>query len=175
MVKQIKNGMIALALMLGVGATAQTKVAHIDTQKLLSEMPEMKKAQEQLQKLSQTYSNDIQASLKEYQTKAQAYQSEINALTEEQLKAKQADLEKKLKELETMQGNIRQAEQTATEEIQKKQQSLVTPLIEKARKAIEKIAKAQGVQYVLDAAQGGNVIFAGGKDLLQDVKKELGF
>lgn len=175
MVKQIKNAMIALAIMVGVGATAQTKVAHIDSQKLLSEMPEMKKAQEQIQKLSQTYENDIQASFKEYQTKAQAYQSEISALTKEQMKEKEADIEKKLKELGTMENNIRQAQQTAAEEIQKKQQALFQPLLEKVKKAVEKVAKAQGVQYVLDGTQGGSIIFAGGKDLFQDVKKELGF
>ena len=47
--------------------------------------------------------------------------------------------------------------------------------MEKAKKAVEKVAKAQGYQYVLDSATGGGVIFADGKDLFNDVKKELGF
>ena len=46
---------------------------------------------------------------------------------------------------------------------------------EKAKNAILKVGKAQGFDYVLDASQGQGVIFAGGKDLLQDVKSELGF
>jgi len=48
-------------------------------------------------------------------------------------------------------------------------------IMEKAKKAVEKVAKAQGYQYVLDSATGGGVIFADGKDLFNDVKKELGF
>ena len=51
----------------------------------------------------------------------------------------------------------------------------MSPLIEKARKAIEIIAAAQGFDYVLDSTPGGFVIMAKGKDLMVDVKNELGF
>lgn len=175
--KNIKNLLWVMALGLGASTFgfAQSKLAHIDSQKLLSEMPEMKSAQAQLQKLEQSYSNDIQASVKEYQAKLETFQKEVNALTEDQLRAKEAEFQKKSKDLETMQNNIRQAQQRAAEELQKKQQTLLAPLYEKARKAIEKVAKAQGFQYVLDATQPGTVIFAEGKDLFSDVKKELGF
>lgn len=156
-------------------AMAQAKIAHIDSQKLLSEMPEMKSAQAQLQKLEQSYTNDLQASMKEFQAKAKVFQDEISALTEAQLKSRQAEFEKKSKELETMQNNIQQAQQTAAQDLQKKQQTLLAPLYEKARKAVEKVAKAQGYDYVLDSTQPGTVIFAQGKDLFNDVKKELGF
>ena len=40
---------------------------------------------------------------------------------------------------------------------------------------ILKVGKAKGFDYVLDASQGQGVIFAGGTDLLVDVKTELGF
>lgn len=177
MIKNIRNFMMAVAFAIGATtmATAQSKVAHINSQKLLSEMPEMKSAQAQLQKLEQSYSKDIEASLKEYQSKVTAFQTEVNALTEDQLRSRQAELEKKGKDLETMQNNIRQAQQTAAQDLQKKQESLLAPLYEKARKAVEKVAKAQGFQYVLDSTQPGSVIFAEGKDLFNDVKKELGF
>lgn len=177
MMKNVRNWIIALTLVVGVStmATAQTKVAHINSQKLLSEMPEMKSAQAQLQKLEQSYTKDIEASVKEYQAKVQEFQNKISALTEDQLRARQAEFEKESKNLETMQNNIRQAQQTAAQDLQKKQESLLAPLYEKAKKAVEKVAKAQGFQYVLDSTQPGTVIFAEGKDLFNDVKKELGF
>lgn len=49
------------------------------------------------------------------------------------------------------------------------------PILEKAQNAIQKVAKTQGFQYVLDATPGAGVLVADGKDLLADVKKELGF
>ena len=57
----------------------------------------------------------------------------------------------------------------------KKEFDLLKPITEKAKNAILKVGQAQGYDYVLDASQGQGVIFAGGKDLLQDVKSELGF
>ena len=44
----------------------QSKVAHIDSQSLISQMPEVKEAQAQLEKLQKTYQTEIEASMKEY-------------------------------------------------------------------------------------------------------------
>ena len=43
--------------------------------------------------------------------------------------------------------------------------------MEKAQAAIQKIARAKGIQYVLDSTVGGGVILADGPDLMADVKK----
>ena len=47
MIRKIRNWVITAAFILGgtTVAMAQAKIAHIDSQKLLKEMPEMKKAQ----------------------------------------------------------------------------------------------------------------------------------
>jgi outer membrane protein len=52
---------------------------------------------------------------------------------------------------------------------------MMRPLYEKARLSIEKVAAAQGYEYVLDSSPGGSVIMASGKDLMTDVKSDLGF
>jgi len=52
---------------------------------------------------------------------------------------------------------------------------MMRPLYDKARAAIEKVAAAQGFNYVLDSSPGGSVIMATGKDLMPDVKSDLGF
>ena len=53
--------------------------------------------------------------------------------------------------------------------------SQMTPLLEKARDAITKVGQDQGFNYVIDSSPNGGIILADGKDLLDDVKKELGF
>ncbi len=175
--RNIRTIMVALALIFGATsmATAQSKIAHIDTQKLLEEMPERKSAEAQLKKLEQSYTADIQASLKELETKARTYQNEAAALTEAQLKAREAEFMKKSEEIQTMENNIRQARETALQNIQKKQQELIEPILKKVRAAVEKVAAAQGIQYVLDSSNGSGVIVAKGTDLYSAVKKELGF
>lgn len=177
MMRNIRTMMVAVALFFGATsmAVAQAKIAHIDTQKLLEEMPERKSAEAQLKKLQQTYMSDIQASIKELQTKAKVYQDEASALSEAQLKAREAEFMKKSEEIQTMENNIRQAEQTAAQNLQKKQQELIEPILKKVRAAVEKVAAAQGIQYVLDSSNGSGVIVAKGTDLYSAVKKELGF
>ena len=145
-----------------------SKVAHIDSQSLISQMPEVKEAQAQIEKLQKTYQTEIEASMKEYQTKLQTYSADAQNQTEVTNQARQ-------KELQGMEQNIQQYQQTAAQDIQQKQADLLRPLIEKARAAIQKVAREQGFDYVIDATPGGALILSDGKDLLADVKKELGF
>ncbi|MGB0293271.1 MAG: OmpH family outer membrane protein [Flavobacteriaceae bacterium] len=163
---------IVIAALLLVTATssvvAQSKVAHINVQQLLADMPDMKSAQAELKKLEATYKADIEASVAELQKKFVTYQNEANSKTAEENKAR-AD------ELQAAERNIASAEQAALQELQKKQQELFAPISDKAKAAIEKVAAAQGFDYVIDASPGLGLIVASGSDILADVKRELGF
>ncbi|APA64877.1 MULTISPECIES: OmpH family outer membrane protein [Maribacter] len=168
--KQVKQ--IVVALLLFVATTsfvnAQSKVAHIDVTQLLSAMPEMKAAEAELKKLQETYNADIQASMTELRNKFTQYQNEAASKSKE-------ENDKRAVELQGYEKNIGEAQQAAQQEFQKKQAELFAPISEKAKAAIEKVAAAQGFDYVIDAQAGGGLIVAKGKDLLPDVKKQLGF
>lgn len=162
---------ITVALVCFVAATgyvsAQSKIAHIDVTQLLSSMPEMKTAEAELKKLSETYNADIEGSMTELKNKYTLYENEAASKTPE-------ENQKRAEELQGAQKTIGDAQQTAQRELQKKQQELFAPISDKAKAAIEKVATAQGYDYVIDAQAGGGLIVAKGKDLLADVKKELG-
>jgi outer membrane protein len=167
--KNLKSLFIAMLMALPMTFSyAQSKVAHIDTQQLIGQMPEVVAAQKQLEELEKTYTNQIESTYKEFQTKAQSYSADAANQTDVTNQARQ-------KELETMQQNINQYRETAAQDLQKKQVEMMRPLYDKAKTAIEKVASAQGFDYVLDATAGGSVIMAKGKDLMADVKAELGF
>ncbi|NER12575.1 OmpH family outer membrane protein [Leptobacterium flavescens] len=168
--KQIKTFVIAFALVVGATSyvNAQSKIAHINVQQLVNDMPETKAARAEISKLEQTYRTDLENSGKELQNKFKQYQNEAQSKTKE-------ENEKRAQEVQQLELNIRQAEQAAAQELQKKQLELLEPIFNKAREAIQKVARAQGFQYVLDTTQGSGVILADGKDLMADVKKELGF
>lgn len=167
--KKLKSFFIAVLMAAPLTFSyAQSKVAHIDTQKLISEMPEVIAAQKQLEQLEKTYRTEIENTYKEFQTKAQSYSADAPNQTDVTNQARQ-------KELETMQQNINQYRETASQDLQKKQVEMMRPLYDKAKAAIEKVAAAQGFDYVLDSSAGGSVIMAKGKDLMADVKSDLGF
>ncbi len=159
-----------VAVILFVGATgfvnAQSKVAHINTADLVEAMPEMKAAQSQLEKIQKTYDTEIKNMAKELDTKIKLYEQEAESKTEEVNT-------KRVQEVQGMQNNIGQYRQQALQDLEKKQVDIYQPVLEKAKTAIQKVARAQGFQYVLDSSTGSGVILADGKDLMADVKKEL--
>jgi len=167
--KQFKTLFIALALTIGATtfANAQSKVAHIATQELVETMPAYKDAMSQLEKLEKTYDAEIKDMLTEAQNTMQRYQSEAETVTEEE-NAKRAS------ELQATERRIQEHSQRARQELQKKENDLIRPVIEKAREAIQTVAREQGFDYVLDSTTGTGVILADGKDLMADVKAELG-
>ena len=168
--KHLKTLLFATALFIGsISFTnAQSKVAHINTAELVEAMPTMKAAQAELEKLAKTYEADIQASIKEYQNKTKQYDAEASTKTDE-------ENQKRLAEVQGMQQSIAAYQKGAQEDLQKKEAELMKPIYDKAREAIQKVAKAQGFNYVLDSMNGQGVLFADGTDLLPAVKKELGF
>jgi len=168
--KHLKNLLLTASLILvfSFNTQAQSKVAHINTQELVESMPDMKSAKSELEKLAKTYETDIQAMATELQNKITQYDAESSTKTDE-------ENGKRLQEVQSMEQSIRQYQAQAQQDLQKKELDLLRPITEKAKNAILKVGNAQGFDYVLDSSQGQGVIMANGKDLLADVKAELGY
>jgi len=145
-----------------------TEVAHISLQELLSSMPEWVSAEEELVKLNDSYVNDIQNSEKELQAKMQAYQAEAQNMSDLKNSERQ-------QEIQDMARRLQEYEQAANQELNKKRQDLLAPLAQKAQEAIIKVGKELGFKYVLNSDRGGPLLLSDGKDILEDVKRELGF
>ena len=167
MMKQFKTLLIAAILILGASNTmnAQAKVAHVDVSEIMSKMPAMLDAQNQLQKLSATYDAEYKKMIEEYQTKIKKYEGEATTVTE-------AVNTERSKEVQDMQGRITSYRDNAQKELQQKDSDIVKPIMEKVKASIQKVGKAKGYQYVLD---GSTLILADGPNITADVKKDLGF
>ena len=84
---------------------------------------------------------------KELQSKVKQYDSEAASQTDE-------ENQKRLQEVQGMEQSIRQYQQQAQSDLQKKEFDLLKPISEKAQAAIVKVATAQGFDYVMDSTQG---------------------
>src|SRR5690625_6056 len=166
--KQLKFVLIALFTFGALSfSQAQTKIAHIDSNILIDSMPDFQDAKSQINKLQNSYMSQIEDIYKAQEEKRESYESEVESQTEE-------ENERRMMDFQETQQRIMQFQQSAQQEHDNKQEELLQPLLERAKKAIEKVAKDKGFQYVLDSAEGGNVIVAEGYNMLSDVKKELG-
>lgn len=77
-------------------------------------------------------------------------------------------------ELQEMEQSIREYQQTASQEIQKKREELLRPVLEKAREVIQQVAREKGYEYVFDSSTGAGVLMADGYDLMDDAKAAIG-
>ena len=161
----MKKIIIAMLLMLPMAISAQ-KFGHINTQELFAMMPEVNQVRLKMDTINNQYENQLASMNEEFQKKMQDYQAQESTM---------ADAVKQIRqqELQEMQQRIQLFYQTAEQDIQKKQQELLTPVHEKLTKAIKAVGEREGYTYIFDSAAMVH-IGADATDATPAVKKELG-
>jgi len=130
-------------------------------------MPETRALQAELAKITKTYKDDIDGMKKKLDDKIKKYTAEQAQQTEDTNK-------QRAQEVQMDNSRIQQAEQAAYQDIQEKQNNKLVPIIAKARKAINDVAKAKQILYVIDASAGRGLLVSDGEDLYDAVKEKLG-
>ena len=156
--RHLKLVLAALLLWMGTSNANAQKIAHINVQKIMTEMPEFKAGQAQLKKLYATYQKEFKEMQDAYQAKLKKYQDESKTVSEQ-------ENQKRVKELMAMEKNISKSQQEIQQEAQKKEADLMKPIQEKLMKAIKDVAKEKGYDYVFDSSGPTNLIVANGPDL----------
>ncbi len=171
---KMKNGIKALliicAVLLGGTAFGQNlKFGIINTQEVISKMPERDSAEAKLMKLRNELGSQIEALQVELNQKYQAYA---------QGREKMADLvrQNKEKEIQDLQQRIQEYGQNAESELGKQQSALLKPIVEKITDAIKAVGKANGFAYIFDTAVPSLAYYdsAMAVDVLPLVIKQLG-
>ena len=145
---------VILFLALGSNLIAQTnfKFGHIDSQKLITSLPESETAQKALEAEGKSIQEQNETMEVEYNNKVNDY------LTNEKLPAgdpkKWSEIVKadKEKEIQSLQQRIGEFQQNAQQLIANKRNELFKPILEKVDKAIKEVAKENKFTYVFDIA-----------------------
>ena len=166
--KNFKKILIIAAITLGMGVANAQKTAHIDFEKLVAEMPETKALKLDIEKLGKTYQDEIEGMAKKLEAKRQKYVAESKTQTKEANDTRAAELQQEG-------AGYEKARQFAYQDMQKKQNEELGPIIEKAQKAVEDVAASKGILYVLDASLGKGLLVKKGQDIYAAVKAKLGF
>lgn len=141
------------------------KIGHIDRTALIKAMPETAEVEKKLAGIQQEYATAYQAMEQEYNQMVQDAQANQKVWPE-------AILQSKVKAIQDKEQQIAQFEQTASEDLQKQQATLYQPIIDKAAKAIEDVAKENGFIYIIDSSVGV-LLYTGGEDILPLTKTKL--
>ncbi len=158
---------LCAAMLFPIFAGAQShKIGIVDSQKVLSEMPEMKSMQSELDNLAKKYEDTLVQLQKEFQTKYQDFVKEQETMVESIKSRKQ-------QELEDLSKRIQDLNNVAQQDMQKKQVELFAPIQTKLREAINKVGNDGGFTYIMDASQM-LYVGSGSEDVTSLVKSKLG-
>lgn len=165
------NLLLTLVLCTALGTVNMNaqKIAHLNVDELLMQMPERLSAQQQLENLAKRHKTQLE---KDQNTLGLKYQK-LSQAAQSQTKTQQ-ELQILQQELQTLQQQLQAYQVKAGAEIEAKQVALFKPIQSKLNNAISAAAKEKGYDYVLDASPGRGVLIANGFDLTGAVKKKLG-
>lgn len=157
------------ATMMCLSAQAQ-KFGYINTSEIFNVMPEKATAENTLKSVSEKYDAEYKNLIEDFQKKYSEYQA-----ADKDASTPQAIKDRHNQELQDMQAKIQNFEQTASQDLQRQQETLLAPITQKLQNAIQAVGAEGGYTFIFDQAAGA-VIYTGtnAEDVSAKVKAKLG-
>ena len=146
-------------------AQKNVKLGHINSQELMQIMPGRDSVQSVLQKEVAELESTLKTMYAEYETRSNDYLQNQAGWTDLIRQTKQ-------REIQDMQARIEEFRQNAQTKMQEREAELTKPIIDRAKKAIEDVARDGNYTYIFD---GAALLFSQeSEDIMPQVKKKLG-
>ncbi len=170
--KKLKQLILIFTLFIATTSAFSQKVAYVDTEYILGNIPEYKEAQDELDKLSIEWQKQLERRYAEIDKMYKNYQAEQILLTEDMKTKREDEIVKKEKEAKEYQ----KLKFGVNGDLFKKRQELVKPIQDKIYKAIHEVANASGIDIVFDKASALTMLYTNPKYNKSDaVLKKLGY
>ena len=148
------------------------KTAYVDLDYILTNIPQYKSAQDQLDQISLGWQKEIEAKLAEVDKMYKAFQSEEILLTQDMKKKREDEIiakEKEAKELQKQRFGV-------DGDLFKKRQEMVKPVQDKVYNAIKEFAEKQQIAIMFNKSAELNILFANPKyDKSDEVLEAMGY
>ncbi|MCF8367256.1 MAG: OmpH family outer membrane protein [Bacteroidales bacterium] len=168
--KKIGKVIVVLVMVsMAFTATAQKvqKLGHIDFPALIQVMP----GQDSINAAYETYAKGLENQLTTMQAELENKQMDYEA---NQATMSSIIKQTKERELQDLYNRLVEFQKQAQSDLGNYENELLQPLIEKARKAIDDVAKENGFTYILNSTQGMVLFSETSNDIMPKVKAKLG-
>jgi outer membrane protein len=160
-------------LMTGLVVFAQAqRFAFVDSQYILSRIPEYKSAQDELNQLSIQWQKEIEAKYSEIDQLYKAYKADEVLLTEDMKQKRQTEIEQKeqgVKDLQKQRFGV-------SGDLFKKRQELVKPLQDKIYNAVQDMAEKENLAIIFDKSSDMTMLYSSPKyDKSDEILKAMGY
>jgi outer membrane protein len=162
---RMRKLILAFLVVLGTGAVfAQSKVGHVNSQKLLDTLPSRKDAIEKLKQFEADGMKELQEMQRDLEAAYMKYDQTAANMSPVIQKIEQEKIMKKEQALQERQQSLQQEMQVYSQELNK-------PILDRVQKAVEIVADRKKLNYVID--ESVTLYFKGGTDLTAEVLTEL--
>jgi outer membrane protein len=166
---------ISLFILLILGITAGVKAqkyAFVDTEYILSNIPAYKAAEEELDKQSEAYEEEVKALFDEIDKMYRDYQAEKVLLSQEERSQKEEEIIQKEREAKKLQNDYFGQEGL----LFKKREELIKPIQDEIYNAIKEIANESGYAIIFDSSGGPTILYTNPRyDVSDEVLTRLGY
>jgi outer membrane protein len=167
----MKNIFICLFIVFGTSFAFAQKYAYIDSDYILSNVPEYKEAKDKLDKLADRWTKDIEDRYAALKVKKDNFAREEVLLPAEEKQKRKDEILKV--ETETME--MQKLRFGVKGDYFQKRQELVKPIQDKVFEAMQEVATKKAYTFVFDKANQSNLVYADPKmDISDAVLKEMG-
>jgi outer membrane protein len=158
---------LALLSVLTLSSIAQNKFGYIDSQELLTLMPERLTAATEVESFAKSLQAQLGSMEAEFQQMQQEYQANESIYTDLVKQDKESEIQGLYQRIQTFQQNAQKSLQT-------KEQEMLEPILAKARKAIQDVATEGNYTYIFDKSIGSILYAKESENVIDLVKKKLG-
>ncbi|MBT6236571.1 MAG: OmpH family outer membrane protein [Bacteroidetes bacterium] len=167
----VKITMAFAILMFTSNIVSAQKFAYVDSEYILSQMPSYKSAQKQLDVLSKEWQQEVDTKFEEIDKLYKQYQAEKVLLTKDM----QVKRENEIIEKERLAKEFQNQKFGYEGDLFKKRAELIKPIQDKVYKAINKVAKVNGLDFIFDKSGDMLMLVSNPKyDRSGEVLEELG-
>jgi outer membrane protein len=155
------RGVLAALLpltLLAAPAAAQTKVAYVDTRKILQEMPGRNQVEAR-------YRTEVEALQSREKTMVDSLNAMVAAFEKDSATLTAAQRTERFTKLQEFDGRYRDTLQVLQNEAQQKQGEMMQPLFDQIKIALEDVRRAEGVAMIFDMGAQANPVVAMDKNL----------
>ncbi|WP_405202277.1 OmpH family outer membrane protein [Dokdonia sp. LLG6352-1] len=142
-----------LVVLFTATAFAQSKVGTVDADFILTKMPELTAANEEVKKYNLDLESQMKVKIEDYEAKVKLYQAGQAGFTDEERKTKQG-------EIIALEDDISKFRQNGAQLLQLKQSEVVQPLYKKIGEIVTVVAKEQGFSHILTIGNNNNFAYA---------------
>lgn len=150
-----------------ISAQDALKIGHINSQEMVQLMPETAEAELELQ----TYQAQLEKQLQDLQV---GYQAEVQKFTTLPEGTPESTAEDLRSAIINMEQRIQNFQMKAEQDLMKKQEEILTPILTKLQEAIDAVAAENKFSYIMDTSTGTVIYTGGGEDISALVKTKLG-